>query len=316
MKLSTVALTLLGVVAAVCASLLVASLVSKPKAAPSVVASAPATETAIVVAARDLVPLTTLLPEHLRLQTVPIDRAGGDSLNGIEQAVGRMVRTRVVAGQAISKDILVNSGAGAVLASGLPTGMRAVTVSMAGADALEGHVYPGSMVDVVATFRSAGRLTEPVSTVLLQKVLVLAVDSQTTLTAEPESGPKKDVAPPGWLGRKITLMVSASEAQKLELATGNGTLSLLMRRPDDPTISAAVPQGLAALAGLTKPPAPKAPPSSVEPPLPTTQKAPVIKPPEPVRPEEPAPPRTWRTEIIRGDTRNTQTFEIPPTGGK
>ena len=66
--------------------------------------------------------------------------------------------------------ILVSSGSGAVMASGLPTGMRAVTVSLSGADALEGHVYPGSMVDVVAAITKFG----PCSRVLASGVHVPA----------------------------------------------------------------------------------------------------------------------------------------------
>jgi pilus assembly protein CpaB len=107
-------------------------------------------------------------------------------------------------------------------------GKRAVTVraSEAGSDpAGNGLLRPGDYVDVIVTLHSE---TGPSSAVvLLQRVLVLAVGSQTEPFAAEAGRALRGVE------RELTLSLKIEEAQLLSLARERGTLSVALRSPSD-----------------------------------------------------------------------------------
>lgn len=129
------------------------------------------------------------------------------------------------------------------LASLVQPGKRAVSVraSEAGSDpAGNGLVRPGHYVDVFATFReSPTGGSEPISVVLLQRVLVLAVGSET----EPQGfGDAKGTAAASFgHERELTLSLKMEEAQLLSLARARGVISVALRSVDDNKIVEAVP---------------------------------------------------------------------------
>ncbi|HEY2735986.1 MAG TPA: Flp pilus assembly protein CpaB [Polyangiales bacterium] len=119
------------------------------------------------------------------------------------------------------------------LSSLVQPGKRAVTVraSESGSDpAGNGLVRPGDYVDVIVTLRAeqGGPVTS--SVVLLQRVLVLAVGSDTQAhgfnDAHSEHGFRS-------LERELTLSLKVEEVQLLSLARERGTLSVALRSPTD-----------------------------------------------------------------------------------
>lgn len=89
-----------------------------------------------------------------------------------------------------------------------------------------GLVRPGSRVDVVAVDRYTNGKTA--ATLILQKVLVVAVND-TVKTPEGEPNFKNATT--------VTLAVTQKEGQLLALAGSRGELSLMLRSPDDMTVS-------------------------------------------------------------------------------
>ena len=139
----------------------------------------------------------------------------------------------VIEGQALTEPDVADRGPGARLASALRPGMRAVNVSPAGYSRLKDLLYPGCSVDVLCTFRTAGKNRQAVSKTLLENVKVLAVEGQTGLSST-EKHPRNSRD----LRRSskqsiVTLMVKAKQAEILQLAIENGTISLAMRNPRD-----------------------------------------------------------------------------------
>ncbi|MEY4575843.1 MAG: hypothetical protein RL701_546, partial [Pseudomonadota bacterium] len=109
-------------------------------------------------------------------------------------------------------------------------GKRAVTVraSEAGSDpAGNGLVKPGDYVDVIVSLRADGPSTAS-AIVLLQRVLVLAVGSQT----EP-SGMSESRGSSHHIERELTLSLRVEEVQVLSLARERGALSVALRSPND-----------------------------------------------------------------------------------
>jgi pilus assembly protein CpaB len=118
------------------------------------------------------------------------------------------------------------------LSSLIQPGKRAVAVrASTGHDDTRGNqlIRPGDYVDVIATFRGEGGSNDESSAVLLQRVLVLAVGTETQSAS---SGDKRDNS---WSrDKQLTLSLSLPEAQLLSLALERGRLSVAVRPPSDP----------------------------------------------------------------------------------
>jgi pilus assembly protein CpaB len=126
------------------------------------------------------------------------------------------------------------------LSSLVQPGKRAVTVRAAtGSDDTRGNqlIRPGDYVDVIATFRGE-ETEEQASAVLLQRVLVLAVGSETQVVA---ADPKTRDSSYAQRDKLLTLSLTLAEAQLLALAIDRGRLSVAVRPPEDPGIVDDIP---------------------------------------------------------------------------
>jgi pilus assembly protein CpaB len=103
----------------------------------------------------------------------------------------------------------------------IPNGYRAVGIRVTAESTAGGFVMPHSHVDIVSVVRRSD--TETYSKIILQNVLVLAVD---TLDQRPEDKKAMVVS-------TVTVQVTPQEAEKLSLAKELGTLQLIMRPFDD-----------------------------------------------------------------------------------
>jgi pilus assembly protein CpaB len=118
------------------------------------------------------------------------------------------------------------------LSSLIQPGKRAVAVRAAtGSEDTRGNqlIRPGDYVDVIATFRADLENSDPSSAVLLQRVLVLAVGSETQNVSN--DAKTRDAS---LQDKQLTLSLSLPEAQLLSLALERGRLSVAVRPPSDP----------------------------------------------------------------------------------
>lgn len=249
-------------------------------------------ETRIVVAARKLPLGTRLAPEHLRLapwsSRVPLEGSFQDP----NRLVGRGVIVALAPNEPVLESKLAPEGAGAGLTSAIPTGMRAVAVKVNVVIGVAGFVLPGTRVDVILT---GEHQREETSRVILENIQVLAADQNVE---QDINGTPREV-------QVITLLVTPEEAQKLALASVDGRIQLALRNPLDfeHTHPAPVQKSALYTAGKPEPPARR-----VSPP---TRKAPPSPAPAPPA-EAPAPKRIHVVELIQGETRQTQSFELNP----
>ncbi|HEY0270903.1 MAG TPA: Flp pilus assembly protein CpaB [Sphingomonas sp.] len=125
-------------------------------ATPQVMAAASVPTGPQVLVATKALPIGTILgPDSIRFQPWPkdlIDGAyykrgdvGADPL----KMQGMVVRNPITAGQPITQGSLVSPKDRGFLAAALTPGMRAVTISVSGASAVAGFVFPGDRVDLV-----------------------------------------------------------------------------------------------------------------------------------------------------------------------
>ena len=229
---SIVLLAAFGIVAALAAAVLTASL-----SAGQIQAVMPAApeDVTILVASMEMKAMSMVDADSIVERVVSAEDAPPRYYTEPAQIIGKVLSLPLIEGQAFSKGSFPQEGSGLHLASYLPMGKRAVNVSLSDYSGLEGLLYPGSIVDVLATFKisSSTRIGRAVSTTLLQNIQVIAVENLTIVSnseldeaaTRTSRGMRKNLL--------ITLMVDSRQAEALQLAIEHGTIALAMRNPGD-----------------------------------------------------------------------------------
>ena len=320
MKVRLVLLFVLGLAAALCASVLVASLRAGRR---PVVANGGASEiqVQILTATRPLPAMTIIDADAIATKSVPASQVPDHYLGNAIQVLGKVLATPMVEGQPLTRPCLVTDGAGPQLASVLPKGMRAVSLSLPEWSGLSGLLYPGSLVDVIVTLKIRSRHqggTEAISKTLLQNIQVLATEDQSVVSADKADTKRNRLRPGKHL--QVTLMVNAKEAETLQLAVKHGTVSLAMRNPTD-AVPVDMSKSHTLLSRLSDDVLDQLVVPKDEPTLANStalggtanEDAALVE--HPVRRIGSELFRTWDTILIRGDKVETQSFS-PPSGRK
>jgi len=233
MKWTVLVLVVLGIVAAVCATFLVNVLRHEMTRSSDKYANAEVVMAATVLPAMSVVTSEHIFKDKISKQKLPVDY-----LSDPVQAVGKVLAVPVVTGQVLTRHCFVTEGTGAQLAAVLPHGMRAASVPVSKHSVMGGLLYPGCVVDVLASFKLSSKERskgQAISTTLLQNIQVLAVQD-TSVVSKPDPD-KQDTLNKGRITNvntlTVTLMVDSKQAEALQLAKENGRITLAMRNPLD-----------------------------------------------------------------------------------
>lgn len=200
-----------------------------------------------IVASRDLPAGTRLLSDHLALRSFPAQWVGHDSLPAVRYAEleGRVLTTALKAGDAILAVHTLQPQT--AFSAHLTPGRRAITLPVDQVNSLSGLLQPGDLIDLYVSFDyQRKRLTAP----LLQGVLVLATGRETRTTAAGAEDTSYST---------VTLDAAPDDVVKLVAARQAGTLTAILRHPEDDRADRRAARGdLAALLGVNTPPPPAA----------------------------------------------------------
>jgi len=224
MKVAVVFLVLLGVLAAGAAAILVQTL-------PQLRSREPASVN-VLVAVSDLDARTPLTKDNVIVEKVPPTGLPAGYFSNPAQAIGKVLKVKVVKGEPLSVAYCIVKGSVDDL---LRPGMLAFTASLPRQSTPVDLLYPGCVVDVFASFPLRDREKgDAVVTPLLQNIQVLAIGTDKVL-AESQLQEKTPV-----VGAKsamssqnvpVTLEVNARQAAALQLVLQQGRLGLAMRNP-------------------------------------------------------------------------------------
>jgi pilus assembly protein CpaB len=152
----------------------------------------------------------------------------------VEDVVGATVGDRILKGEVLRAERLVDGGAGLDIHELLEPGMRAVTIRSERAAGVGGLLRPGHVVDVIVTIRpdENGLDAKWVTETILQGVHVIAVNDEVGNVIE-ERAESKD--PKARKSREVyvTLEVRPAEAEQLAMATSRGEVHISLRALDD-----------------------------------------------------------------------------------
>lgn len=278
----------------------------------------------LVVAAKALPAGSRLKAEDLEMAASPGPSTARTAFASTTSVIGRTLIMNLEKGQVLREEDLADRGSGAAIASQLPAGFRAITVSLRDAGP-EVVLYPGALVDVLATVEAPGRSggRESVTRTLVEGVRVVAVNDEavggrTAESADRRTSPRRPT---------VTIAVTPEQAAQVELASSRGTIGVTLRSSEDAVggsgqVATATTQSLLGLvpeapAAPAPKPAPTAPESTKESPDKPVERTPApaapVAPAAPAAPATPDKPRTWEVKVLRGGKDSTShTFNEKP----
>lgn len=194
----------------------------------------------LVIAIKTIERGTTVTDDMLAVRSVPLAYVEDRAVKQAERSkiLGLQASHTIYPQQIVQWTDLAITTEERSLSSLVQLGKRAVTVrAFAGGDARGNKlIRPGDYLDVIATMPDESMDGEDSAAVLLQRVLVLAVGSDTEGPAvAPKGAPGADTE------KLLTLSLTLSESQLLALALEKGSLSVAVRRPDDPSVQDGIP---------------------------------------------------------------------------
>lgn len=191
-------------------------------------AQAPVVETVdVLVAKSDMATGSFIRADNLEWRAWPEDGVVDDYLVRGEateaELAGAVARTRLFAGEPITRSRVVHKGDQGFLAAVLDPSRRAVSIPIDAVSGIAGFIFPGDMVDVLLTFSRTVKddgaddaSTRYFSETLLNRVRVLAIDQSV------DSGEKGAAQ----VGSTATLEVTPKQAEKIAIGMEIGSLSL------------------------------------------------------------------------------------------
>jgi len=171
--------------------------------------------TPVIVAKVDIPPKTLITAEMVQETSVPPEYIQPGAIIAMTDVVGITSREQIVAGEQITQRRLAVQGQTRGFAGTIPNDKRAVTVAVTEVTGVAGFVKAGDYVDILVTF-DTNTVGENVSQIVLQNLLVLAVDRET-----------KDKKEAGKM--TVTLAVTPVEAARLTVADEKGKIRMALR---------------------------------------------------------------------------------------
>lgn len=155
------------------------------------------------------------------IQEVPwassvIPEGAFSSIEELTKEGQRVALTQIAKNEPILSGRITGPGQKASLSALIEPGMRAVTVRVDDVRGVAGFIMPGDRVDVALTRTDDHN---SFTDVLLQNVKVLAIDQLVNERQEHAQ-----------VAKAVTLEVTTQQGQKLVLASGAGTMSLILRQ--------------------------------------------------------------------------------------
>jgi len=173
-----------------------------------------------------------LTPENVRIEEWPKGKVPPGAVTKIEEFQGQRSAHKLFAGEPIlTGKLMGNDGSGA--ARKIPKGFLVVSVSVDAVTGASSLIEPDDRVDVLLYMprRPEMGIDDTTTKTILHDVRIFAVDTQ--FERQHGNGTEKIAA-----AKTVSLLVTPDQAEKVTLATGMGQIRLVMRSPDDDSLSA------------------------------------------------------------------------------
>ncbi|MEG9437883.1 Flp pilus assembly protein CpaB [Edaphobacter sp. HDX4] len=161
-------------------------------------------------------------PEEVTLIEWPASKPVQGALAKTEDAVGRSVIYPMEKGQIVLGKYLSAPGTAIGLTPRIAEGMRAVALKSDDVVGVAGFLFPGCRVDVLVTYHPS-QGPEPVTLTVVQDAQVLAVGHQIQPSPDGKAASVN----------VVTVLVNPADAEKLVLASTQGSIYFMLRNGGD-----------------------------------------------------------------------------------
>lgn len=188
--------------------------------------------TSIVVARAELRAGQAITADALELRDWPEDNVPAGAFDNIEAVLASQPTVGILAGEPVVAGRLSSAKSGTGIAALLHPNMRAIAVEVDDAAGYTGLLYPGAIVDVVATVRDPmGR--GPSARIAVQHAQVLSVGLDTDVATRRVKRDDGGLDSSAEHGTYVTLEVAPEEAEILAVARSEGRIDLVLRNATD-----------------------------------------------------------------------------------
>jgi Flp pilus assembly protein CpaB len=153
------------------------------------------------------------------------------SIKTFEEIQGKFSAKDLLPDQAVLKDQISDKRSSSGFAGEIPAGFRVVTITLDERSRVEGFVRPGARVDVnwLTTIQGRRAIVR-----IVTNARVASVDGldENAIQAAQQNGQQVKT-----VGATASLMVEEKDAMKIQLATSQGQLSLVLRNENAPEIA-------------------------------------------------------------------------------
>jgi pilus assembly protein CpaB len=180
----------------------------------------------VVVAAKDIPLGAKLAPDDIKLIRWARDSVPDGAFTDPQAVAGAFAKGEFVANEPlVASKLFMGEKTSGVMPLLIPPGMRAMSMPVDEVADIAGFVEPHTRVDVLVAVAGTGPNQGSFSRIVLQNIEVLAVAQEIQhVKDEPE------------VVRVVTLLVTPTDAEKLDLASHEGMLRLAMRNYSDSKI--------------------------------------------------------------------------------
>jgi len=175
----------------------------------------------VVVASSEIEAGVSLQKAYLRLTDWPKSSVPHGVAHTVEALEGRISRTMIAPNELVLERNLMAKGSAGSLAAVITPGMRAITIPVNEVAGVAGFALPGNYVDVMLSTRDDSG--QPISKIVLERVLVLAVDQDRSIKDESR----------GRVSKAVTVEVTPQQAERIDVARAVGGLTLVLRSQED-----------------------------------------------------------------------------------
>jgi len=175
----------------------------------------------VLVPVQEIPAGTALEPRMFRKESLPQVGLSTREVGSFEELRGHYARSIIVSGQPLHRELISAVRPSSAIESEIPDGFRAVTIRVDDRTSVEGFVQPRARVDVVWVSTVRNR---PSITTIVENARILSAERQTDVKSQ-----GANTNPP----RTVTLLVTVDDAQKIQLASTAGQLSLSLRGEGD-----------------------------------------------------------------------------------
>lgn len=198
----------------------------------------------VAVASKPLPVGTMLTPTDVKLVAWPSSSPVAGGYSTVEEVTNRGLVSPVVENEPLTASKVASREAGAGLPPTITSGMRAISVKVNEVIGVAGFVVPGTRVDVVVTVSK--READSIARVVVTNVQVLTAGTKYDQEQAKDGKPVPSTV--------VTLLVTPEDAERIALASSEGSIMLTLRNPLDTAPTETKGTRMASLMGAPDPP--------------------------------------------------------------